>query len=112
MSNKFARHSIPELLGIILMLAGIGLGYYSAYLGAHRANVIDENMEIFANLSSELDDMKTSMDAIMPSFTLDLKLTALSRGGIFTFLAGLGVFVVARRRCWNAGLRSEDTEHK
>ena len=108
MSNKYDSHSIPELLGIILMLVGIGLGYYSVYIDAHRANVIDENMEIFTNPSSELGDMKTSMDAIMPSLTLDIKLTAHSRCGIFTFLAGLGVFVVARRRRWNAAQRNDD----
>ena len=92
------------------MLVGIGLGYSSAYIGAHRANVVDENMDIFANPSTEISDMRKSMDVIMPSFTLDLRLTALSRGGIFTFLAGLGVFVAGRRRRWNKDLH-ENTKH-
>ena len=90
------------------MVIGIGLGYYSAYLGAHRANVVDDNMDMFSNPSTELRDMKASMDAIMPDFTLDIRLTALSRGGIFTFLCGLGVFVVGRRRRWNATLPSDN----
>jgi hypothetical protein len=103
MSNKHNRFSAPEWLGILLMIAGVLLGLYVAYLSAHNASIGERNAQSL-NLDGTLSDIRTSyMGAMLPTFEV-ARLIALSRTGGYVFLSGLGLFVVAKRRRWNAAL--------
>ena len=104
MNNKHTtRFSAPEWLGIVLMLAGVLLGIYIACLSTHNASLGKKNARSL-NFDGTLTDIKTSyMGAMLPTFEA-ARLIALSRTGGYVFLSGLGIFVVAKRRRWNASL--------
>ena len=101
--KRTTSFSAPEWLGILLMIAGVILGLYVAYLSTHNAAIGDKNARSL-NLDGTLSDIKTSyMGAMLPTFEA-ARLIALSRTGGYVFLTGLGLFVVAKRRRWNATL--------
>ncbi len=113
MSNKHKRFSAPEMLGILLMIAGVCLGLYVSYLSKQNADIGDNNAQSM-NLDGTLSEIKTSyMGAMLPTFET-ARLIALSRSGGYVFLMGLGVFVVAKRRQWNETLpdASGDRNHE
>lgn len=108
MSNKHSRYSAPEYLGIMLMLIGIGLGFYSTYLSAKDYSDSKPAADAFADPDSDMLQVRDSYIRMMePTYTSLNKIT-LSRGGVFLFLSGIFVFTVARRYRWNALLNAED----
>ena len=85
------------------MIAGVLLGFYIAYLSTHNAAIGERNARSL-NLDGTLSEIRTSyMGAMLPTFEA-ARLIALSRTGGYVFLTGLGLFVVAKRRRWNATL--------
>jgi len=108
MSIKHNRYSVPEFLGILLMLIGIGLGFTSTYLSAKDYTESKPAADAFANPDSSLSEVRDSYIRMMePTYTALNKIT-LSRAGVFLFLSGIFVFTVARRYRWNALLHSGD----
>ena len=89
------------------MLLGIGLGFFSTYLSAKAYSDSEQAAETFSDRDSDLMETRDSYIRMMePTYTSLNKIT-ISRGGVFLFLTGLAVFVVARRRHWNALLDAE-----
>ena len=112
MDNIHNRYSIPEYLGILLMLIGIGLGYFTTYLSAKAYSDSKPAADAFAEPDSDMLQVRDSYIRMMePTYTSLNKIT-ISRGGVFLFLTGLAVFVVARRRHWNALLDAEISERR
>ena len=89
------------MLGILLMIAGVILGIYVSYLSTHNAAIGEKNARSL-NMDGTAPEIRTSYTAAMlPTFEA-ARLIALSRSGGYVFLTGLGLFVVAKRRRWNA----------
>ena len=89
------------------MLFGIGLGFFSTYLSAKAYSDSEQAAETFSDRDSDLMETRDSYIRMMePTYTSLNKIT-ISRGGVFLFLTGLAVFVVARRHHWNALLNAE-----
>jgi arginine exporter protein ArgO len=107
--KRTTRLSAPEWLGILLMIAGVLFGLYVAYLSTHNAST-GERKARSMNLDGSLSEIRTSyMGAMLPTFEA-ARLIALSRTGGYVFLTGLGLFVVAKRRRWNATLPEVSSE--
>lgn len=108
MSINHNRYSAPEFLGILLMLIGIGLGFYSTCLSAKDYSDSKPAADAFADPDSDMLQVRDSYIRMMePTYTSLYKIT-LSRAGVFLFLSGVFVFIVARRYRWNALLNAGD----
>ena len=109
LSNTTWRYSIFEILGILLMLIGVGLGFYSTILSAKAVAHSKPAADSFSNPDASMLELRDSYIRMMEPTYASLNKITLSRGGAFVFLSGLFVFTVARRRRWNACLCRENS---
>ena len=93
------------------MLSGIVFGFYSTYLSAREVSAGKTNYEAFISYrKTTVAEMWKSYAGMMaPMHGVEAKL-AMSRGGLYLFLLGLGIIVVAKRRRTRpcAGFYGED----
>ena len=99
MTAPYKILSWHECLGIALMLFGITLGFYSTYLSAREVSIGKADYESFISFrETTVSEMWRCFRGMMvPMRGVEEKI-ALSRGGLYLFLSGLGIFVVAKRR--------------
>ena len=99
MTAPYIRFSWHECLGIAIMLFGITLGFYSTYLSAREVSIGKADYESFISFrETTVSEMWRCFRGMMvPMRGVEEKL-ALSRGGLYLFLSGLGFFVVVKRR--------------
>ena len=84
------------------MIIGIGFGFYSTYLGYNHTAAGEMDFRSFISHDPKtVTEMRDLYIGMMEPVYYAGKTEALQRLGISLFLAGLGVFVVARRQRWN-----------
>ena len=90
---------MPEIIGILLIISGICLGFYSTFLSAKEVSAGKADYELFISYGeTTLDEMWRRYAGMMvPLHGVEEKL-AISRGGLYLFLTGFGIFVVSKRR--------------
>jgi hypothetical protein len=110
MSNKSSRYSIPEMLGIMLMLIGVGLGFYIIYLSTHQASTGIRNFQSMWAGEIGLAEIKSQFSEVYQPLNESVRLTAFSHAGGYIYLPGLFLYIVARRRRWNRALH-ENTKN-
>ena len=99
MTTPYKMFSRLEYLGIVLMLFGLVLGFYSTYLSAIEVSAGRADYEAFISFrTTTVSEMKRSFAGMMtPMKGVEAKL-AISRGGLYLFLSGFGLIVLAKRR--------------
>ena len=110
MINKYKRYSFPEMLGILLMLAGVGLGFFVTCLSTNFASAGIENFRSMYEGDITLDAIKSQNHEVFLPLNTSARLSAYSHYGGYVFLPGICLFVLARRRRWNKALL-EYTKH-
>ena len=82
-----------------MMLSGICLGFYSTFLSAKEVSAGKADYVLFISYGeTTLDEMWRRYSGMMlPLHGVEEKL-AISRGGLYLFLTGFGIFVVSKRR--------------
>ena len=81
------------------MLSGICLGFYGTFLSAIEVSAGKADYVLFISYGeTALDEMWRRYAGMMaPLHGVEEKL-AISRGGLYLFLTGFGIFVVSKRR--------------
>ena len=110
MSNKSSRYSIPEMLGILLMLSGVGLGFIITYYSTHLASTGIGNFQSMWAGEIGLTEIKAQVIEVYQPLNESTRLAAISHAGGYIYLPGIILFVVARRRRWNNALQ-ENIKH-
>ncbi len=112
MSKKYILYSIPEMLGILLMLAGVGLGFIITYYSTHLASTGIGNFQSMWAGEIGLTEIKAQVSEVYQPLNESTRLAAISHAGGYIYLPGIILFVVARRRRWNRALHinTENTE--
>ena len=110
MKTGLSAFSRLEQLGIVLMVAGIGLGFYGRIFGPR---IMSSATHRYYGNQDESDTLKAVKD-LVGNITNDMKRAqkALQLEGIgqWWFFTGLGIFVVSRRSKWNANLQREESD--
>lgn len=88
-----------EYLGIALMLLGIVMGFYSTHLSAIEVAAGRADYEAFISYrtTTVAEMWKSYAGMMVPMHGVEAKL-AMSRGGLYLFLSGFGLIVLAKRR--------------
>ncbi len=110
MSNKSNRYSISEMLGILLMLIGVSLGLCITYLSTHQASTGIRNFQSMWAGEIGMAEIKGQFSEVYQPLNESVRLAKFTNTGVYIYLPGLCLFVVARRRRWNKALQ-ENTKH-
>lgn len=98
--------SVPEWVGVAIMLIGIGMGYYGSVgctLGMSRAV---GGLGATTQGVKSVDQLGKALDGVSANMSAAIRLRTISDIGVWTFWLGIAVFVVASRISWNAALRT------
>ena len=111
MKTGLSSFSRLEQLGIVLMVAGIGLGFYGRIFGPRIMSSATHRYYGNQEQSDTLKDVKDLVGNITNDMKRAQKALQLEGIGQWWFFTGLGIFVVSRRRKCNADLESKPVDH-
>jgi|BioPla2DNA2_1021312.scaffolds.fasta_scaffold89781_2 hypothetical protein len=110
MKTSLSSFSCLEQLGIALMVAGIGLGFYGRIFGPRIMSSTTHRYYGNQEQSNTLKDVKYLVENITNDMTRAQKALQLEGLGKWWFFTGLGIFVVSKRSKWNADLQDGQTK--
>ena len=104
MKTNNNRFSIPEWIGILLMVSGIALGFYGSIAGALQMSASTQKFSIFLEGANDLSEIQSVLKDVSSGLSKGLATTGLAGTGFWSFLSGIAVFVISRRQRWNKAL--------
>lgn len=102
-----SNFSNTEWLGIALMVAGLGIGFYSSI---SYIQIMQSSLDKFSNTiatNTDLNEIKSATSAVSTNLGGAFTTLGYSGTGFWTFMTGLAAFTVARRFRWNQMIRDE-----
>ena len=109
---KISHFSRLEQLGIVLMVAGIGLGFYGRIVGPRIISGASQRYSGNRDASDTLTGVKDLVGNITKDMERGQKALQLEGIGQWWFFSGLGIFIVSRRQRWNMSLQSEEADQE
>jgi len=98
------KFTTNELLGIIIMSASLAGGLITGYLGINQKSDTLEGFSSFLTGPVHMDQIKDNVEGLALGFKKAEKLLGISSLLFWVFLGGLMIFVISRRKQYNAQL--------
>ena len=110
MKTGLSAFSRLELLGIVLMISGICLGFYGRIVGPRTISKASQSYSSNRGASDVNTDVKDLVKSVVMNIERGQKAFQLEGIGQWWFFTGLGIFVVSRRSKWNTDLQGGQIE--
>ena len=88
------------MLGIMLMLIGVSLGFYIIYLSTHQASTGIRNFQSMWAGEIGMAEIKAQFSEIYQPLNESVRLAKLTNVGVYIYLPGIVLFTLARRHRW------------
>ena len=88
------------MLGILLMLAGVGLGFFVTCLSMHFASTGIRNFRSMWAGEIGLAEIKAQVTEVYQPLNESVRLAKLTNVGVYIYLPGIVLFALARRHRW------------